>query len=141
VTGFPAPGFALRAVSGEPCVGCDTLPYNGFDAYLKPRRLATANDIERVETATDPSFGVPIVRIIFKPESAGKMLRVTTEQKGEALAWVVDDTVISIATIAEPFGREMKLSGIDAEESKRYFALMTGAEPAQRRGTERRRSE
>jgi hypothetical protein len=122
VTGRPVPGVALRAVSGEPCVGCDTLPYNGMDAYLKPSRLATASDIEQIETITNPGLGMPIVRILFKPESEGKMLRVTTELQGQVLAWVVDDTVVSIATVAEPFGCEMQLSGIDAKESKRSRA-------------------
>lgn len=134
----PAPGLALHAISMDPCAGCRMLQDKGFDVYLKPMRLAASADIERIAKTVDSS-GQPAIRIRFKPEVSGRLLRATAEHINEPLAWVVDDTILTVANVNEPFGADMIFAGIGAAETERLYARMTGA--SSRLGEQRRRTE
>lgn len=133
----PAPGLTLRALSMEPCTGCRALRDRGFDVYLKPMPFAASADIERVEKTVD-STGMPAIHIRFKPEASGRLLRTTAEHVNEPLAWTVDDAILTVANISEPFGADMIFTGVDAAETDRLYARITGA-PS--RMGERRRPE
>lgn len=134
----PAAGLALRVVSMEPCAGCRKSQHNGLDAYLKPMPMANSTDIERIETTVD-YVGLPAIRIQFKTEASARLLRATAEHIRQPLAWTVDDTILTVATVNEPFGADMILTGIDAAEADRLHARMTGG--PSRLGEQRRRSE
>ena len=135
---IPAPGLAMHATSLEPCAGCRLVQDRGFDVYLKPMRLAGSADIERIEKTVD-ELGMPAIRIQFKTEASGRLLRATAELIRQPLAWVIDDTILTVATVNEPFGADMIFTGVDAAEAERLYARMTGA-PSQL-GEQRRRTE
>ena len=134
----PAPGLALHAISMEPCAGCRLLRDRGFDVYVKPIPLAGSADIERIERTND--YGdFPAIRIRFKSKASGRLLRATSERVHESLAWIVDDAILTVANVNEPFGADMLFTGVDTAEADRLYARMTGA--ASRMGEQRRRSE
>ncbi|MCC7249948.1 MAG: hypothetical protein IT473_15095, partial [Lysobacter sp.] len=134
----PAAGLALHAISMQPCAGCRKAQHNGLDAYLKPMPVASSADIERIETTVD-YLGLPAIQIRFTSAASGRLLRATAEHISQPLAWKIDDTILAVATVNEPFGSDMILTGIDAAETDRLYKRMTGS--PSRLGEQRRRPE
>lgn len=117
----------LRGTSTTPCAGCDDLPYGELLMHLKPERLATAADIERIQTGFDSVSGSMAIQVAFKPEAVRNIQRATAERIGEPIAWVVDDEIVSVATVMAPISEYAQITGLTAEECERYFTRMTGA--------------
>jgi hypothetical protein len=130
---LPAHGLILQGTSTTPCAGCDDLPYGELRIHLKPGRLATAADIERIQKGFDSVSGSMAIQVAFKSEAARKIQRATAERIGEPIAWVVDDEIVSVATVLAPFGEYVQITGLTAEECERYFTKMTGARVRSRR--------
>lgn len=88
---------------------------NGPPILLKRETVATSDDIAHV-TVTTTQQG-PQVEVRLTERGAASMLSTTRENIGRQMAAVYNGQVINHAVIRGPFGREFRITGLNAAEA------------------------
>ena len=102
---------------------------HGQVLHLVGQAIVTTADVLSVGQAVDGD-GVPALSLRFHPHSGARIRQATEAAVGRRVAVLVDDEVITVATIAGPFGDAMQISGLeDHDQANRLFARMTGKAP------------
>ncbi|TDB32340.1 hypothetical protein TEP_00955 [Stenotrophomonas sp. TEPEL] len=116
--------------------GRATLQWQGRSIAVKAPPILTSADIVDVRAALDAAHQ-PVLELTFRKESAGRLLHATEALVGKRVALTVDDHVLSVATIAGPFGESMQVAGTnmsvaEVHDMARYIVHGGPAPPQQR---------
>jgi preprotein translocase subunit SecD len=113
------------------------LTKDGQPVLLKRQVIAQGDEIVVATSTIDPDSGTPAVSIVLNDAGGNKMLKATMDNVGRPLAVVyiethmetkivdgaevrvprVEEKVISIANISEPFGKRFQTTGLARKEA------------------------
>ncbi len=97
----------------------------GRDVQLLEPAFVTTADVAGIARSVDDN-GAPVLLVEMKPGSADRILEATAARVGKPVAFVVGDEVLTVATVAGPFGQRMQVSGLEsAADADRLFKKMT----------------
>ena len=116
--------------------GRATLQWQGRSIAVKEPPMLTSADILDVRAELDAAHQ-PVLELTFRKESADRLLHATEALVGKQVALTVDDHVLSVATIAGPFGESMQVAGTnmsvaEVHDMARYIVHGGPAPPQQR---------
>jgi preprotein translocase subunit SecD len=133
---FASRDAALKVSGGAPMAGVDVLPgraegSGGTVYYLVATQPAvTGADLRSVQQALD-EFNRPAVAFTLRPEAARRFGEFTARHLNRVLATVVDDRVLSVATIISRIDDRGQIVGLTREEMiEQAITLKSGALPA-----------
>jgi preprotein translocase subunit SecD len=120
---------------------------DGRPVLLKKQVIVTGEHIKDASSGFDSRSGTPMVRVTLDGKGGDRMRDITTENVGQPMAVVfierrtetrnvdgklvkrkvLDEKVISLANIREPFGRNFQTTGLDSPAEARELALLLRA--------------
>jgi hypothetical protein len=103
------------------------IPDLGQTIYLQPKPIITNVDVETAQVVLSPE-GQAAINVSFTHNAGGKVRQNTTVYRGERLAILVDDKVITAPIIRDTIGDKAMITGaFDREEAERIAEGMVGA--------------
>jgi preprotein translocase subunit SecD len=119
----------------------------GEPVLLKKRVIVTGESITDASSGFDPRSNTPMVKVTLDGKGGDRMRDMTIENVGQPMAVVfierrtetrnvdgklvkrkvLEEKVISVATIKEPFGKRFQTTGLDSPAEARDLALLLRA--------------
>jgi preprotein translocase subunit SecD len=123
----PRENLWIRIVNNG-CTTCKEVTFwhggNGAPVYLATGGIvASAKDILYIQR-NHGDTRYPII-VEFRPEAVDRIKRVTAENVGKQAAWIVDDRVLTMPAIVEPFSAGASIGGQSERESDQVFYKLT----------------
>jgi preprotein translocase subunit SecD len=123
----PAAEIEFRLAETAPGPGLTRFERDGQPLYLHPEVLIAAADIASADQQMDPLWGSPVVSLVLTPAGRDQLARVTTDHVGQALAIVVDGSLLTAPIIREPIlAGGLQISGLDSLEQAKDLAHRLG---------------
>ena len=89
--------------------------------------MISAADIASADQKIEPLWGQPVVSLVLTPAGRDQLARVTTDHVGQALAIVVDGSLLTAPIIREPIlAGGLQISGLDSLEQAKNLARRLG---------------
>lgn len=123
----PAAEIEFRLAETAPGPGLTRFDRQGQAVYLHPEVLISAADIASADQKVEPLWGQPVVSLELTPAGLDQLARITTGHVGQALAIVVNGSLLTAPIIREPIlaGR-LQISGLDSLEEAKDLAHRLG---------------
>jgi len=99
---------------------------DGSPLLLKEPPLVSTADVALVALGVDGA-GQPVLNLQMTDAAAPRILAATQARVGRRVAFSVGDRVLTVATVAGPFGKAMQVAGLeDAGDAQRMYTEITG---------------
>lgn len=99
---------------------------DGTPLLLKEPPLVTTADVASVALGMDAT-GQPVLNVQMTDAAAPRILAATQARIGRRVAFSVGERVLTVATVAGPFGKAMQVAGLeDAGDAQRMYTEITG---------------